>query len=78
MEIVNLDTLLDMLDSETARQFRSFLKHQPMFLTMLESGVFNVKNGQVVMNFNDMGKLMEVNIQIKAFNHGKYNKWLDN
>lgn len=74
--MIDNDTLLDMLDDDTARQYKAFVKYQPIFKTMLDSGVFNVKNGQVVMNFNDLGRLMEVNIQIRAYNHGKFQAFM--
>lgn len=71
--MIDNTTLLDMLDDATAKQYKAFLKHQPMIQTMLDSGVFNVKNGQVIMNFNDLGKLMQVSIQISAYNNGRLN-----
>lgn len=69
----DLQTILDLMPAEDARTFKEFLKYQPIIKTMIDSGVFNVRNGQVVMNFNDLGKLMQVNIQISAYNHGKMN-----
>lgn len=71
--MIDNNTLLDMLDDATAKQYKAFLKHQPMIQTMVDSGVFNVRNGQVIMNFNDLGKLMQVSIQISAYNNGRLN-----
>jgi len=73
--MIDKNTLIDMLDDETSRSYRAFLKYEPMLKIMLDAGAFNVKNGQVIMNFNDLGKLMEVNIQVKAYNHGKFNEF---
>lgn len=73
--MIDNTTLLDMLDDATAKQYKAFLKHQPMIQTMIDSGVFNVKNGQVIMNFNDLGKLMQVSIQISAYNNGRLNSF---
>lgn len=71
--MIDNTTLLDMLDDETARTYRVFLKNKPMIETMMAVGVFNVKNGEVIMNFNDLGKLMKVSIQISAYNNGRFN-----
>lgn len=68
----DLATILDMLPPDDARFMRQVLKHRGIIQTMLDSGIFNVKNGQVVMNFNDIGRLMKVDVHISAYNHGKF------
>ena len=38
---------------------------------LFEKGVFNIRNGKAILNFDDMGLLAEIESQIKLWKRGK-------
>ena len=38
---------------------------------LFEMGVFNIRNGKAILNFDDMGLLAEIEVQIKLWKRGK-------
>lgn len=45
---------------ETARQFLLFQEHFDVFSTMINKGVFNIKNGSVALHFDHNGILQTI------------------
>lgn len=43
-----------------ASKFVEYQRHRQLFLTLLEAGVFETKNGTATLSFNHEGMLMEV------------------
>lgn len=44
---------------------------QEIFLTLDAAGVFDLRNGQAVLQFDGEGNLMEVECKVKTFKRGK-------
>ena len=59
------------LNESDVVKFRQFCEHYPVFNTLLDAGVLTAKNGQVVMDFDHQGTLMNVQITIKTYKRGK-------
>lgn len=47
--------------------FEEFKKHHAVFEVLVDAGVFNARNSQVVMNFNHEGYLMNVEIKMQVY-----------
>lgn len=64
------------LTPEDAEKFKQFCQYYDVFNTLLKSGVFTTKNGEVLIRFNHQSDLMSVNMHIEAYNknHLKANK----
>lgn len=48
------------LSNEDAALFVQFRKHQDIFRTLLENGVFATRNGKAILNFNADGVLTRI------------------
>lgn len=59
------------LTNDEATQFVAFRKHQDLFFLLYNAGVFNVKNGEVVIHFNQDGTIMQINTTSLMFRRGK-------
>lgn len=60
---------IDMTEDE-AKSFIAFRRYQDMFVPLLEAGVFNVRNGRAILNFNAEGHLTEVGFEIVSYKRG--------
>lgn len=58
------------LTEQEALLFRAFREHQEAFDVMLKSGVFNVRSGKAVLNFNMEGVLDSVYADIPVYKRG--------
>lgn len=50
-----------------AELFRRFREHQRTFAELLESGVFETRNGQALLSFNQDGTLMTIEVSQTIF-----------
>lgn len=55
------------LTKEEADLFVEFRKYEIVFKTLLDSGVFDTKNGSAVLSFNSSGNLMQINFNVIKF-----------
>lgn len=55
------------LTKEEADLFVEFRKHEILFKILLDSGVFDTKNGSAVLSFNSSGNLMQINFNTIRF-----------
>ena len=46
-------------------------RYRAMIHTLFESGVFNIRNGKAILNFDNLGLLAEVELQIKRWRRDK-------
>ena len=53
-----------------ARMFMEFQKNYETFSTLLQSGVFNIKNGNAVINFDKEGVLREITLHTIGYKKG--------
>lgn len=53
-----------------AQRFLEFQKNYETFNTLLDAGVFNVRNGTATLNFNNDGVLTEAKCQIVTYKRG--------
>lgn len=58
--------VLELTDPE-ALAFRLFREHQDTFVEMLRGGVFDVKNGVAVLNFDQAGVLTEIRKNVVTY-----------
>ena len=58
------------LSEEEAQQFIAFRKHQADFVSLINTGVFNIRNGSAILSFNKDGVLDSVQITIIGFKRG--------
>ncbi len=61
--------ILELIDEE-ALAFRLFREHQDSFVAMLKAGVFETKNGQIILNFNSEGVLTEIRDNVVRYKRG--------
>lgn len=59
------------MTEEDAKLFLKFREHQDDFLTLVNSGVFKVRNGVAILNFSPSGELTQID-----FNFIRYKKGL--
>lgn len=64
MEIISLQTL--QINPVLAEKFQTYLKYEPVINSLIESGVFDTKNGHVEMDFNHRGHALDVKISIET------------
>lgn len=57
-------TLEDVSFEETER-------YRQMIHTLFESGVFNIRNGKAILNFDHLGLLAEIELQVKKWRRDK-------
>lgn len=60
---------IDLTDEE-AQAFMLFRKHQSLFELFDEVGVFNVRNGRAILNFDSNGTLVDIECQMKLYKRG--------
>lgn len=58
------------LTNEDAELFRKFRQYQDTFEVLEEAGVFNVRNGQVVLSFDAHGTLGDIECTLKLYRRG--------
>lgn len=58
------------LTEEDAQLFLKFREHQSTFAILEEAGVFNVRNGKAVLNFDANGTLCDIECTLKTFKRG--------
>ncbi len=61
---VKIPVVMTALDAE---RFLVFQKYYIEIREMIDSGVFETKNGKAILSFNSDGKMMEIEIQQKVF-----------
>lgn len=59
------------LTPSDAQMFLEYRKNQDAFQTLVQSGVFNVRNGQAVLSFDHVGSLIQVDFNVIAYKRGK-------
>ena len=55
------------LTDEQAQMFLTYQEHRAVFETLLLSGIQDIKNGQMILNFGPTGELMKVEIKQVAY-----------
>jgi hypothetical protein len=65
MELIKIE-----LTNEEALMFRKFQEHYEDFALLYEAGVFNVKNGHAVLNFDSNGTLITIEFKILGYKKG--------
>lgn len=58
------------LTDKDAELFLKFREHQDVFAVLEQAGVFNVRNGKAMLNFNSQGHIMDIDCTIKTFKRG--------
>lgn len=59
------------LDNEDAELFLLYRKHQNAFKTLLDVGLFDLRNGQATLNFDPNGALVEVGFNFVSYKRGR-------
>ncbi len=59
------------LTDQNAERFKLFMKHYDAINEMIQRGVFEVKNGHVVLYFSHIGRIMEIELSTKWRNNTK-------
>lgn len=52
------------LTNEDAELFKLFREHQNMFKSLLEAGLVDTANGKLILNYNYLGVLCDIEKQI--------------
>jgi hypothetical protein len=52
------------LTNEDAELFKSFRKHQDIFKALLDAGLDNTKNGKLILNYNHLGEMLDIEKQV--------------
>lgn len=65
MELIKVE-----LTPEDALMFKKFQEHYADFAILYSSGVFNVKNGHAVLNFDSNGTLVTIEFKILSYKKG--------
>jgi hypothetical protein len=52
------------ITEEDAELFKLFRKHQDLFVVLLKAGVNDIANGKLVLNYNYLGELCDVERQV--------------
>lgn len=58
------------LTEDDALLFRAFRQHQDNFSTLLARGVFNVRGGKAIINFDPEGVISEIKFDITGYKRG--------
>lgn len=64
------DKLIIELSEMDARLFIEFQKNYETFSTLIQSGVFNIRNGNAVINFDKEGVIREINLHVVGYKKG--------
>jgi hypothetical protein len=59
------------LSEADAKLFLDFQKNYETFSTLLQAGVFNIKNGNAVVNFDRDGILREISLHTVGYKRGQ-------
>ena len=59
------------MTEEEVKSFVSFRKNQDLFQLLDNAGVFAMRNGKATLNFDAMGGLEEIKIDILRYKRGK-------
>ena len=51
--------------------FQDTERYRKMIHTLFERGVFNIRNGKAILNFDNDGDLAEIEAQVKTFRRDK-------
>lgn len=63
-------TKIEIADDE-AKNFLFFREHQQELEALIKAGIFNVRGGQAVLNFNKDGVLMNIKIEMITWHKTK-------
>lgn len=66
MELISVD-----LSPTDASLFREFRRVQSTLAIMSDAGVFSMRNGKAVLNFNGDGVLENIEMRTRAYTRGK-------
>ncbi len=58
------------LSDEEAVLFLAFQKDYATYTTLKESGVFDIRNGKAILNFDQDGTLCEIDCNLKLYKRG--------
>lgn len=58
------------LTNEEAVLFRKFREHQDTFSVLDQAGVFDIRNGKAVLNFDSSGTLCDIECNLKLYKRG--------
>lgn len=58
------------LTSEDALLFRKFMEQRDKYQLLLDNGVFNIRNGQAILNFDNLGNLTQIDINVLMYKKG--------
>ena len=61
------NTIAVYLTPEQAESFKKFCQYQNEFETLLANGVFNIKSGKAILNFDPIGIIQTVVIEQLVF-----------
>lgn len=50
-----------------AASFLKWREHQPVFETLLDSGILDIKNGSAEIHFNKLGQIASIDAHVKVF-----------
>jgi hypothetical protein len=68
---INVNVVQVDLSEIEAKRFLEFQKYYDVFSVMCKAGVFEIKNGQAILNFDSEGTLNDIDFNIKAYKRGK-------
>lgn len=57
-----------------ANLFAQFRRNQDLFQLLLDRGVFNIKNGKAILNFDHQGTLAEIKLSTITYKRSKENR----
>lgn len=58
------------LTDKDALLFRKFREHQDTFTTMENAGIFDIRNGKAILNFDSIGSLNDIEANMKLYRKG--------
>lgn len=61
-----MEIKIETINPVMMEKYQTFLKYEPVINSLIESGVFDVKNGRVTMDFNHRGHLLDVRVSIET------------
>ena len=62
--------MIELTDNE-ARLFRAFQEHHETFYVLYNSGMFDVRNGTALVNFDAGGSVSDIDVSFKLYKRGK-------
>ena len=61
-ELINIQ-----LTNEDAELFRKFREHQDTFSVLIDSGVFDTRNGEAILNLDNMSNLTQIKTNVITY-----------